>query len=107
MKNNIQGKGYNKGDKYEDKITNILIDKGILPEDYKRAGASNRSDIEIIYKNPSTNNFQELWEITDKEKFAKYYGNCNFKNDSTYEKACKSITRLRECNKYDQCSWIE
>ena len=50
MKNNIQGKGYNKGDKYEDKITNILIDKGILPEDYKRAGASNRSDIEIIYK---------------------------------------------------------
>ena len=36
MKNNIQGKGYNKGDKYEDKITNILIDKGILPEDYKK-----------------------------------------------------------------------
>ena len=25
MKKNIQGKGYNKGDQYEDKITNILI----------------------------------------------------------------------------------
>ena len=27
----IVGEGYNEGDKYEDKITKILIDKKILP----------------------------------------------------------------------------
>mgnify|MGYP001280347025 CR=1 FL=1 len=42
--------GFNKGDKYEDKITNILIDKEILPNDYKRAGASDKADIEINFK---------------------------------------------------------
>ena len=36
-KNNIEGVGYNKGDKYEDKISNILKNKKILPEDYIRA----------------------------------------------------------------------
>ena len=50
MKKNVQGKGYNKGDKYEDKITNILIDKKILSKDYKRAGASDKADVEIILK---------------------------------------------------------
>ena len=46
----IVGEGYNEGDKYEDKITKILINKKILPTDYKRAGATHRSDIEINYK---------------------------------------------------------
>ena len=49
-KKNIEGLGYNKGDKYEDKITNILMDKEILPNDYKRAGASHKSDIVVPYK---------------------------------------------------------
>ena len=42
--------GYNKGDRYEDKIANILIDKKILPNGYKRAGASDKADIEINFK---------------------------------------------------------
>jgi len=42
--------GYNKGDKYEDKIANILIDKKILPNGYKRGGASDKADIEINFK---------------------------------------------------------
>jgi hypothetical protein len=67
MKKNIQGKGYNKGDQYEDKITNILINKKILPEDYKRAGASNRSDIEIIYKKK-----KYKIEVKNKSKGADY-----------------------------------
>ena len=42
-------KPYNKGDAYEDKITNILIGKNILPKEYKRAGASDQPDIEIVF----------------------------------------------------------
>ena len=55
MKKNIQGKGYNKGDTYEDKITNILIDKKILPGGYKRAGASGDNDIQILIDNKKIN----------------------------------------------------
>ena len=46
----IVGEGYNEGDKYEDKITKILIDKEILPKDYVRAGASDKADVEINFK---------------------------------------------------------
>ena len=67
MKKNIQGKGYNKGDKYEDKITNILINKKFLPKNYKRAGASNRSDVEIIYKKKNIK-----IEVKNKDKGADY-----------------------------------
>ena len=49
-KNNIEGVGYNKGDKYEDKISNILKNKKILPEDYIRAGASDKADVEINFR---------------------------------------------------------
>ena len=66
-KKNIEGVGYNKGDKYEDKITNILIDKEILPNDYKRAGASHKSDIIVPYKNKKIN-----IEIKNKSKSADY-----------------------------------
>ena len=55
MKNNIQGKGYNKGDTYEDKITKILINKKILSKNYKRAGASGDSDIQILIDNTKIN----------------------------------------------------
>ena len=54
-KKNIEGKGYNKGDEYEDKITKILKYKKILPKDYKRAGASDKTDIEFIFKNQNYN----------------------------------------------------
>ena len=47
--------GYNKGDKYEDKIANILIDKKILPKNYMRAGASDKTDIDFIHKNQNLN----------------------------------------------------
>ena len=63
----IVGEGYNEGDKYEDKITKILINKKILPTDYKRAGATHRSDIEINYKNKNIN-----VEIKNKNKGADY-----------------------------------
>ena len=67
MKKNIQGKGYNKGDEYEDKITNILIDKEMLPQDYERAGASHKSDIVVPYKGKKIN-----VEIKNKSKGADY-----------------------------------
>lgn len=67
LKNKIEGKGYNKGDEYEDKITKILIEKKILPQNFKRAGASNRSDIEIKYKNKII-----FIEIKNKNKGADY-----------------------------------
>jgi hypothetical protein len=63
----IVGEGYNEGDKYEDKITKILINKKILPTNYKRAGATHRSDIEINYKNKNIN-----VEIKNKNKGADY-----------------------------------
>ena len=66
-KNNIEGEGYNKGDEYEDKITNILIDKQILPKDYQRAGASHKSDIVVPYNNKKIN-----IEIKNKSKGADY-----------------------------------
>ena len=47
--------GYNKGDKYEDKIANILKDKKILTKTYVRAGASDKTDIDFIYKNQNLN----------------------------------------------------
>lgn len=43
--------GYNRGDKYENKITQILKYKNILSSNYERAGATDKSDIEIDYKN--------------------------------------------------------
>ena len=46
----IVGEGYNEGDKYEDKIAKILIDKKILPIGYVRAGASDKADVEINFK---------------------------------------------------------
>lgn len=48
--NNIEGVGYNKGDKYEDRISNILKNKKILPKDYIRAGASDKADVEINFR---------------------------------------------------------
>ena len=47
--------GYNKGDKYEDKIANILKDKKILTKNYVRAGASDKTDIDFIFKNQNYN----------------------------------------------------
>jgi hypothetical protein len=43
--NESKSTGYNKGDKYEDKIFNICKEKGIIALDSHRAGASNKSDI--------------------------------------------------------------
>ncbi len=43
-----EDRGYNKGDKYEDRITNILINKKLLPENYLRAGASDKTDVDFI-----------------------------------------------------------
>ena len=51
----IDGEGYNEGDKYEDKITKILIDKKILPGGYMRAGASDKTDIDFIFNNKNFN----------------------------------------------------
>jgi hypothetical protein len=47
--------GYNKGDKYEDKITKILINKQLLSKDYKRAGASDKTDIDFIFDKKNFN----------------------------------------------------
>ena len=51
----IVGEGYNEGDKYEDKITKILIDKKILPIDYERAGASDKTDVDFIFNKKNIN----------------------------------------------------
>ena len=49
-KKSNKGEGYNKGDIYEDKITKILINKKYLSRDYKRAGATDKADVEIKCK---------------------------------------------------------
>jgi len=43
--------GYNKGDTYEDTIFNIAKKNHLLSKESKRAGASNKADLEIIIKN--------------------------------------------------------
>ena len=96
----IVGEGYNNGDKYEDKITKILIDKEILPKDYVRAGASDKADVEINLKgkkikieikgekkvNPDFGQVSLIWskdkgwfwrEIEDKKEVIKIYKGLN------------------------------
>ena len=46
---------YNKGDAYEYKIYDICQREKILPPNFKRAGASDKSDIKILHKNVEYN----------------------------------------------------
>ena len=46
---------YNKGDAYEYKIYDICQREKILPPNFKRAGASDKSDIKILHKNTEYN----------------------------------------------------
>ncbi len=92
-KKNIEGKGYNKGDEYEDKITKILKYKKILPKDYKRAGASDKTDINFEYDDKKYNIEIKADKNADYgQKFLNWEKNCwTWVKDDNVTKMYKSM----------------
>jgi len=99
-KKTIKEVGYNRGDKYEEKITNILIDKNILPKEYKRAGASNQPDIEIDINQKKFNvEIKAKGHADYGQSFLKWEKNSGW-NWSVVNETTKLYEKLRIIEKY-------